>query len=439
MTLKRWWLPVAASLALVSCGGTTGGQPQADSMPELPKQTLLTSSMRKQPVPGWTTTVKELGLPAGTVVRPVGNIGDRGIFLGITGEGWWLLGLDVTSGQRSFGPVRLGPAGDATDFNCFVNGPPMVLCVRHGADLKVPSTAWVVDTSTGELTFDGPSDVRVFRSPDHPSLEQIGDYAVATVTNKGVYGVGSHAELTWFVPGDGDLPTQFTTPNRDTPESTFAAQGSDGMASVVFSVVDGRIVKPAMPQDVQLGRAIVYPGGFGYEYSPAGEYFGERVAFFDETGQKLSDPALEGKLENGSLDLPMISAKSSRTVFSLDGRKLLELRPSMPAADARLIGSRFYIAADADHRVWQQFDLRTGEAGKTCEGESLGVYYIASDGEVAVALGDNGLARGVDLATCETLWSIPGSARDEAKEVWKVNTTLVQRTDDKLFSLVAPH
>ncbi len=30
---------------------------------------------------------RTLALPAGTVVRPVGNIGDRGIFLGITGEG----------------------------------------------------------------------------------------------------------------------------------------------------------------------------------------------------------------------------------------------------------------------------------------------------------------------------------------------------------------
>ena len=438
MRLKKWWLIAVVSLVLVSCSGpTTEDQPQADSMPGLPQQTLLTSSMRQQPVPGWTHTVAELQLPPGTVVRPVGNIDDRGIFLGITGEGWWLLGLDVTNGQQLFGPVRLGPASDATDFNCFVNGPPMVLCVRQGPDPNKPSTAWVVDTSSGRLTYDGPTDVRVFRSPDQPSLEQIGDYAVAVVTHKGIYGVGSRAELTWFVPGDGTLPTQFTSPNRDTPESTLAVQGDGRIADVVFSVVDGKIVKPSMPQDVQLGRAVVYPGGFGYEYTPVGDNETERVAFFDETGKKLSDPALEGKLEYGSLDLPMISASSSRTVFSLDGRKLLELPPSMPAAAARLIGSQFYFAADPEHKVWQQFDLRTGKAGKTCDGDSLGVYYIASDGAVAVARGE-GAAQGVDLSTCNRLWSIPGSAPNEAKEVWKVHTTLVQRTDDKLFSLVAP-
>lgn len=437
--LRRWWLVGVAVLTLVGCtGNTTAGEPRSDGLPKLPQQTLLTSSMRQQPVPGWTITVNELGLPPGTVVRPIGNIGDRGVFLGITGEGWWLLGLDVTNGQRLFGPLRLGPSGDATDFNCFVNGPPMVLCVRQGPGPNVSSRAWIVDTSSGKLAFDGPTDLRVAREQGQPSLEQIGDYAIATVTNKGIYGVGSRGELTWFVPGDGILPTQFTAPIRDTPPSTLAVQGGARTADVVFSVVDGRVVNPSMPQDVQLGRAVVYPGGFGYEYTPASDYTKDRVAFFDDKGNKLSDPALEGKLEYGSLDLPMISARSTRTVFSLDGRKLLELPPSKPAVDARLVGSRFYVATDADHRVWQQFDLATGKAGKTCEGNSLGFYYIASDGEVAVAVGDGALAHGVDLTTCDTLWSIPSPAPNEAKEVWKVHTTLVQRTNDKLFSLVAP-
>jgi hypothetical protein len=97
------------------------------------------------------------------------------------------------------------------------------------------------------------------------------------------------------------------------------------------------------------------------------------------------------------------------------------------------------VSTDAEHRVWQQYDLRTGEAGKTCEGESLWTYYIASDGDVVVALDEgDGLIHGVDLTTCDVLWSVPGSAPNEAKEVWKVHTTLIQRTDDKIFSLVAP-
>ena len=425
---------MAVLAVLVGCN--TEGRPEA-APPELPKQTLLASSMHKQPVPGWSVTVRDLELPPGTVVRPIGNIGDRGIFLGITDEGWWLLGLDVASGQRLFGPVRLGPAGDATTFNCFVNGPPNVLCVRQERDPNVPAMAWVVDTDAGALVFNGATDVRVASAQDRPRLEQVGDYVVAEVTGKGVYGVGARAELTWFVPGDGILPSQFATWDRDDPPSTLAVQGSGGVADVVFSVVDGRVVNPSLPQDVQLGRAIVYPGGLGYEYNSAGDRT-VRVAFFDDTGNKLGEPALGGTLETRSLDVPMVTTDSNRVVVTLDGQQLLELPKSVPSPEARLIGSRLFVAADKDHRKWQQFDLRTGAAGKTCEGESLGAYYIASDGEVAVALGERTPAQGVDLATCETLWSMPGSGPDEAKEVWKVNTTLVQRTNDRLFSLVPP-
>jgi hypothetical protein len=436
---RRWWLVAIALITLVGCSGhPTDGEPQADSSPELPQQALLTSSMRQQPVPGWTVTVEDLGLPPNTVVRPVGNIGDRGIFLGITDEGWFLLGLDVTSGERLYGPLRLGTAGGATDFNCYPNGPPMVLCVRQGSNPGVPSTAWVVDTSSGKLTFDGPTDLRVASAPDQPSLQQIGDYAIATVKGKGMYGVGSRGELTWFVPGNGILPAQFATWQRDTPASTLAVQGSGRVGDVVFSVVDGTVVKPSLQPDVQLGKAMVYSGGFAYEYTTAGDITTDRIAFFDDSGNKLGEPEPGGTLATRSVDLPLVESKSTDRVFTVDGRELLELPRSSGPPNARLIGTRFYVATDVDHRVWQQFDIPTGKAGKTCEGDSLGFYYIASDGEVVVAHGGDGLLQGVDLTTCEVLWSIPGSAPNEAKEVWKVHTTLVQRTNDRLFSLVAP-
>ncbi|MCK0172586.1 hypothetical protein [Mycolicibacterium sp. F2034L] len=427
-----------ALVLLAGCAGTTTqGMPQAPSLPKLPQQILLSSSMRAQPLPGWTVTVADLELPTGTVVRPVGNIGDRGIFLGITDEGWFLLGIDVTSGQRVFGPVRLGAAGDATDFNCFINGPPMVICARQASDPAAPSTAWVVDTSTGTLTYDGPTEAVVAGTGGRPRLEQIGDFAVAVATGAGVHGVGARGELTWFVPGDGILPTQFSEPDRDTPESTLVTQGSGGVADTVFSVVDGRVVEPDLPPDAQLGRAVVYPGGFGYEYHPVDDVSKAQVAFFDEDGVKLSEFPGD-TLEVGSLDLPMISSKRSRIVVTLDGRQLLSLPPSLPAAGARLIGARFLVAIDAERIEWQQFDVDTGDAEKTCVGDSLKYYYLASDGEIAVVTGAGSPARGMDLTTCQVLWSIPGSAPNEAKEVWKVNTTLVQRTDDRLFSLVAP-
>lgn len=445
--VRRWLVPgvillaavVAVTAVLVVGQRKIEGRPQAPaSISGLPQQTLLSSSMRQQPVPGWTHTVSDLGLPPGTVVRPVGNIGDRGVFLGITGEGWWLLGIDVTTGRRLYGPLRLGPAGDATDFNCYVNVPPSVICVRQGPDLKVPSTAWVVDTSLGKLTYDGPTDLRIFEAQtSQPQLEQVGDTVIASVRGKGMYGVGSRAELTWFVPGDGMLTAQFTRMARDTPASTLAVQGSGSVTNVVFSVVDGTVVKPPVPQDVQLGRAVVYPGGFGYEYTKRNDPT-ERVAFFDDTGKKLAEPEPGGRLMTRSLDLPIIRSPANDRLFTVDGRNLLTLPQSVLAPDARLINSVFYISTDEEHKAWQQFDLVTGKAGKTCNGDSLGGYYIASDGEVAVALGDEGLAQGVDLATCDKLWSIPSPKPHEAKEVWKVNTTMVQRTDDRIFSLVAP-
>jgi hypothetical protein len=86
---------------------------------------------------------------------------------------------------------------------------------------------------------------------------------------------------------------------------------------------------------------------------------------------------------------------------------------------------------------WRQFDLRTGAEGKPCPGESLGAYFIASDGEVVVATGDTTAAQGVDLTSCQTLWTLP-KRPDDAVRVWRVNNTLVQRAGDELFSLVAP-
>jgi hypothetical protein len=58
---------------------------------------------------------------------------------------------------------------------------------------------------------------------------------------------------------------------------------------------------------------------------------------------------------------------------------------------------------------------------------------------VAIAVGRRTPAEAYDLATCDKLWSLPGSTQGEAKDVWKVNTTLIQRSNDELSSLVAPN
>jgi hypothetical protein len=266
----------------------------------------------------------------------------------------------------------------------------------------------------------------------------VDEHVVAGVGGQGIHGVGRRAELTWFVPGNGILSAQYTRSARDIAASTLAVQGSGEAADIVFSVVDGTVIEPGITGGVSLGRALVYPGGFAHEYTSPDDVFNDRVAFFDDTGKKLSDPSAPGILDEVSRDLPMLSSRSNRIPLTVDGRQLLQLPASQSPVDARLIGSRFFVAADAEHLKWQQFDLNTGAAGKTCEGHSLGYYYVASHGEVVVATGDRTPAQGIDLSTCDVLWSLPGSKPGEAKEVWKVDTTLVQRTNDRVFSLGAP-
>jgi hypothetical protein len=268
----------------------------------------------------------------------------------------------------------------------------------------------------------------------------VGDYAVAAVTGEGMHGVGPHAELTWFVPGNGNVGPVEEDWGRDAAPQPLAVQGGTGSSTtdVVFSVADGKVVKPEVPQGWRFGRAIVYPGGFGYEYSATGEYFSDQVSFFDDSGRELSRPNFKGTLLTGSHDVPMVQTSSSDLVLTLDGRTLLELPKSTAMPNVRRIEGRLFIANGGQQRSWQQYDLRSGASGKTCEIESLGYSYIASDGQVAVLSGNETPAQGYDLTTCDKLWSIPGSTQSEGKDVWRVNTTLIQRTNDELFSLVAP-
>lgn len=431
--LPKWFAPLAALVFVAGC--STDGTPAA-APPDLPDQALLASSMHQQPTPGWTLAATDLGLPQGAVVKPIGNIGDLGVFVGIARQGRWLFAVDVTTGQRTFGPISFGAAGDATSFNCFVNGPPDVLCVRQGPDLDVPATVWVVDTDAGSVVHEGPSSVKLSRAQGHPILEQIGDRVVATVEREGVHGVGPRGELTWFVPGDGILPAQFAFWDHDTRRSALAVQGGGQGGDVVFSTVDGTIINPSLPQDVLERRAVVYPDGFGYEYSasPSQDF----VGFFDDSGRQRGASVEAEDLENRSLDIPMVKTESTYRALTLDGRQLLEIPRTDSSPNARLIGSRLFIADDRLNREWQEFDLRTGAKGKTCASRNLGFDYIGSDGEVAVTRGEGILAQAVDLTTCEILWSTPGSGTHEFTEIWKVGTALIQRTNDTIFSLVAP-
>jgi hypothetical protein len=157
------------------------------------------------------------------------------------------------------------------------------------------------------------------------------------------------------------------------------------------------------------------------------------VGFFDNSGKRLSRLESSGRLEDKSLDVPILRTASKDVVLTLDSRKLLEI-PRVPVNGARLIGTKLFVTEDERQAHWRQYDLHTGAAGKPCDTEVLGYFYTASDGNVAIGLGERAPWHAVDLETCETLWSIPLPY----SEIGRVNTTLVLLDNDEISSLVAP-
>lgn len=455
---SSWFRPMATVLVVAAVLTTTGcvidGRPVRDDLPAaaptnlataaklgLPGQSLLAMPMRRQPVRGWTISATDLGLDSEARIRysPIANVGDRAIFLAVSSWEWWVIGVDVGKGDSLFEPVWLGRHGSAEALlasACYANGPSMVVCLRNDGEDAFPAHAWVIDTNTGELRYDGPTDLRWSQNNDHPAVYQLGDYLVATVKDQGVYGIGQRAELTWHVPGNGSLSSHHQD-DRDVPAPALAVQSRDREPDVVFSLADGKILTPPVPADEEVHRATAYPGGFAYELQR--DYFtGAGIAFFDNEGREHGRLDGEAHLLTGSDVMPMAQTETDDRVLTVAGTPLLQLPKSVLMPHTRLAGTTLLVSTDEEHRFWRQFDLRTGGEGATCDKEELGYAYIGSSGDVVVVSTAESPAHAIDLATCETLWTMPGSTTTEAKDVWRVNTTLILRVNNKLSSLVAP-
>jgi hypothetical protein len=433
-----------------------------------PPQTLLSAAVRVQPVPGWRTSLADLGVPASPPAgdpsriatdndpfesRPlIGYIDDRAYFLAngpaIPTKQWWLIGIDARSGRPLFAPVALDVGSAAPE--CRLNGPAMVLCLRDDGDIRNTvdgGIAWVVDVNRGAVTFTGPTDLRTYPGP--LNVVQVGIYTVAESMNKGVYGVGPNAETTWFVPGDGSVDQKHID-YGDGAAPTIATQTTSGRGSlgkVVFSLTDGRVVSPALQENAQQRTTVVYAGGFASDVA-VGQDLSE-VQLFNDSGERTTQRSIDGSLtnrvKNTGPGIPIVSlrGKDRWAVFAPDGGKLLEESGDAPE-DTLLIGQRLLVRDYSDSVTirWKQFDLQTGEQGKTCE-HSMGYPYLGTDGTAAV-FGDGNANIGLvtkarDLATCDTLWTITSPA-GSFRDVWRINTTLVQLSDDgtELMSLVAP-
>jgi hypothetical protein len=459
---------VAATLLVVWWSRDGGSDPAGSAWHPAP-QTLLASSMRVQPVPGWRASLTDLGVPvappgSGNQSRIatdddpfeshpfVGHIAERAYFLAsspaVPARQWWLVGIDVRDGHRLFAPVALDIGAAAPD--CFINGPIMVFCLRDDGDIRNTirgGMAWVVDVERGAVTHTGPTDLRTY--PSKLMVHQVGIYAIAETESQGVYGVGPQGETTWFVPGNGSIDQKYLD-TGDGPPASIATQTTQGRGSngvVAFSLSDGRVIRPELDENAQQQTTTVYPGGFAADIVLGDPL--PKVQFFDDTGKRTSQRSVDGSLSNSLSNsgpgLPLVSLRGTDhwAVFAPDGGKLLE-EPGQAPEESLLIGKRLFVRDYSDTVVlrWQQFDLQTGEQGKTCD-HNMGAGYLGTDGTAALFASGNpnvGLVTTArDLTTCDTLWTLTspvGSFRD----VWRINTTLVQLSDagTELTSLVAP-
>lgn len=399
-----------------------------------PPESDYLPSMRANPVPGWKTDIATLGLPPASTITagndpsgPIIRTGSSRAYLTASSPGptpqWWLTGVDAADGRRLFAPVALNMTTRAP--SCFINGA-SVVCIAEDDDR---ATAWVIDRQTGQLTYTGPTDVRL-TSWEKRSARQAGNYLVAVTEKQGIYGVGPQAETTWFVPGAGVVGSH----NDDT---AFQGTGREGSATM-FSLKSGEVIQPQFPDGVGSRGATFFEGGFAEQFTEKpGDDF---VQFFDTAGKLTINKRFDGKLGGTTGNLIGIADSDSYGIYTLQGDKLLDLA----GGRIQLIGTTLWVSEKdkvTQSTAFRPYDMRTGDKGEPCEFD-LSTGYLGSDGTVAVRAPVNPksdlLADAWDLSTCERVWSIPRNG--PFGRVTRLGDTLVRLSDDgtELYSLVAP-
>jgi hypothetical protein len=444
---RRWPLVVGAVVVIivvavigaVSWWFTGGAEYSARGRWQPPKEALL-RSMRSQPVPGWTTTLADLGLPPGSTIATLDAPWLPNLFVetphprtylvvsspGPIAPQWWLTGVDVSDGHASFRPVKLNAS--AAMPSCFLNGA-AVLCI---SDDQFVATAWVIDGQSGAVTYTGPTDVRLVTGK--LKAAQFGNYLVAATKGEGLYGVGPHAETTWFVPGVGVVADHIG-------DVGFEGGSREGLVTM-FSLQDGQVLRPEFPPGADMQSSADFDGGFAAQFSVSGEP--SFVQFFDTVGRLTSAKRIDGqRVGSATGNVTAIVQKDGFAIYSANGDKLLDVSGDRPYG-MQLIGTTLWIGeqSTADAVQFQSYDLRTGDKGKAC-GIELESGYLGTDGSVFVRAPFNqrsdNLAMAYDLKTCDMVWSIP-RPRGSLGRLARIGDTLVQLSDDgtELTSLVPP-
>lgn len=464
---RRWWLGAVFVVVLATVAGVVAVKVWAPWSPDrraadappaappigTPEDLLVSFPLNRQPVPGWQLTAADMGLPPGV---KLGNLftrnGTKAYFVALQGcdkkcrhPTGWIYGLDVTTGARLFPPVALPEFfGD-----CYGNGPAVAVCtssVVQGTEQYVPPPgAWVIDLERGALTYSGPNTLNPRLGGD-TRLEPVGykygpTYLLAAKYGEGLHGVGPHAEMTWFLPGSGEVSFPATW-DPDVPPLTLAVQPlkdvHDERGNRVFSIADGKDMTPTPPAGTRLEEVETYNGGFAYQFD-AGKVTG--TLMYDTSGRMVGRQQPQRSYPRRNAAMLTLAVGGTFQIYDAAGKLVATIPSRNLHEDFTVIGTKLFIRTEdsgyGDQTAWQQWDLLTAQPGRTCTMQ-FGSGYVGSDGTVVITRQDASEGTtyaAIDTTTCQTLWEIPG-------KIWlyKVGTGLIEHDIDRdvVMSLHAP-
>lgn len=476
---RRWKWIFRTSAALFALVLVTGGlsywrefdtrNERSDDAPAgsvgTPDDLLISMPLDRQPVPGWRKTAADLGLPPGVGTGSMFASINHSAFFIAGGENFdgsdprgFVYGVDARTGETLFTPIEM-PGFRVASGDCFGNGPAVAVCVSDGnPEHDVPRSVWIIDLVRGSVKHNGPTNLRrpSYSGPE-PHVQPVGNalgqtYLLGVVANRGIHGIGDRGELTWFRPGSGELSIPNYLQSDDIPPLTIAVQVPSwtdaNQQQQVFSVTDGTDLTPTPPPGLTLDKAVVYNGGFAYQFQEPTKSAG--VLFYDSNGNAVGRQQIDGTnllaLDN-SVGTPVLwqQAPSRWNAYSTNGELKLSIPAQGPVTDFKTIGTKLYVQVGgspyAEDARWQQWDLLTGRSGPICNIGFVnlhGIDYVGSDGTNVLSntdLGRGTVSRATNMTTCEVMWE---TSPVQGGAVWKVGTgSLIQRTGDDITQLVA--
>ncbi|MEH3131365.1 MAG: hypothetical protein PGN27_15550 [Mycolicibacterium neoaurum] len=367
---------------------------------------------------------------------PAGVIGSTGSHMYLLARSgsepdlrWWFVGIEVRNGSPLFAPVDLGSS--ARPPRCFLNGHEAIVCLY---DDYTKATAYIIDAGNGQLTYNGPSEVRL--APGELTATQAGSYLVASTPDQGVFGVGPQAQTTWFVPGNGSLSG---TTNYDLAAQSNANPSIESMT--VFNLADGSPLHLDIPDGARVESVVMLSDGLAAEIA-TGQSAAETY-LFDSTGRRTSADPVSGKILSIAGDLLIIGNDGDQwSVLTEQGERLLQINEPPPHGSRRVGANLFVNESDqSQFPSWRRFDLKSGREspGPTCDFD-MGRRLLGTHGDIAVLAVTNPkagyLAKAWNLTTCEPVWSLP-SAVDSLARLWQIDGVLVALSADgtELYAL----